>query len=194
MHKLRQEIEVITKLKFEIQQEMKDNNDFGDSCRAYIKENASSRDLEKFNLVVADLQPTMSLIFGLSGRLKRCERCLRECEAQQVSEAVTLEIQQLHQKYLDLEAQIKEAQEIKVKVENRRDGLMKRLEAALPDEHIKDIEYFVTQKVHLFQQHLDMDDKLKLDEEQLRDMRLQMEEENEFKALGCFRTTDERKC
>lgn len=173
---------MITALKKEITVEMDENNQFGELCRNNIRTYSSTRDLEKFNLVVADLEPTMSLIFGLTGRLKRCEACLKDCEKEVVSEALTLEIQQLHQKYLDIESQIKEAQEIKIKVEERRNSLMRRLVGKLHDDMVKDIEYFITQKVHLFQQHLDIDDKLKLDEEQLRDMRLQMEEEGTYKT------------
>ena len=74
------EIEQITSLKKEIQIEIEENNEFGVTCSNLIRDHATSRDLEKFNLVVADLEPTMSLIYGLTGRLKRCERCIRECE------------------------------------------------------------------------------------------------------------------
>jgi len=201
MQRLRRELEILTSLKKEILTEMDENNSYHEKCADVIKENGTHRDLEKFNLVVADLEPTMALIYSLTGRLKRCDQCIKQCEIaidtrtsgvksyspnssidtenfyqNLTSEEQQSELSQLQQKYSDIEWQVKEAQEIKFKVELRRNSLMRRLKNCLDENSIKDVEYFINQKVHLFQQSLDMEDKLKLDEEQLKDMRSQMED------------------
>jgi dsDNA-specific endonuclease/ATPase MutS2 len=130
--------------------------------------------------VVRDLEPTIGLIFGLSGRLSRCERCLQEVikSSQTVEEQTgsdtTQEQSLLIQKRRNLERQLEEAQNIKTRVELRRNALAERLNEILTPDDYDAFETFTRCKVRLYTQFQEICDKIKLGEEQAKLLRLSL--------------------
>merc|ERR1719507_964200 len=69
---IRKRVDELERFRNEIEEEIKENADYGDCVKRSIKQFGTERDVEKFALVVRDLEPTIGLIFSLGGRLARC--------------------------------------------------------------------------------------------------------------------------
>jgi hypothetical protein len=160
--------------KQEIEEDMQENNELGEDIKRRIHECCTERDVEKFTLVVRDIEPAMGLIFSLTGRLKRCDTVLnalneqpREPEIDADNNANLPEIELVLQKRLQIEGQLEEAQMIKYKVEQRQTELAERLRELLSPEDFESYESFLRSKGQLGQQQVELDDRIILAEEQL---------------------------
>jgi len=160
--------------KQEIEEDMQENNELGEEIKRRIHECCTERDVEKFTLVVRDIEPAMGLIFSLTGRLKRCDTVLntlneqpRETEIDAHNNANLPEIELVLQKRLQIEGQLEEAQMIKYKVEQRQAELAERLRELLSPEDFESYESFLRSKGQLGQQQVELDDRIILAEEQL---------------------------
>lgn len=174
---IRKRVAELESFRGEIEDEIRENVDYGEEVKRAIQECGTERDVEKFSLVVRDLEPTIGLIFSLSGRLARCERALEafnalaeqfpreDLDRQHQYDA---ELELLLQKRRTLEVQLHEAQDIKSKVETRQEELSRRLRDLLTPDDYETFASFIRQKVQLFQQRVELEDKAKLGDEQLR--------------------------
>lgn len=157
---------------------MQENNELGEQVKRSIHECCTERDVEKFTLVVRDIEPAMGLIFSLTGRLKRCDTVLKALNEYPPpppreqnlddDEANTIpEIELVLQKRVQIEGQLEEAQRIKFKVEQRQAELAERLRELLTPDDYEQYESFLRSKGQLCQQQVELDDRIILAEEQL---------------------------
>lgn len=154
---------------------MQENNEVGEQVKRSIHECCTERDVEKFTLVVRDIEPTMGLIFSLTGRLKRCDTVLkalkelpRETTIEEEDDETNIpEIELVLQKRVQIEGQLEEAQRIKFKVEQRQAELAERLRELLTPDDYEQYESFLRSKGQLCQQQVELDDRIILAEEQL---------------------------
>lgn len=162
--RIRTRIDELTAFREEITQDIEENNESGEDVRLSIANNGTERDLQKFTLVVRDLEPTIGLFFGLKGRLDRANMCLRDAKNES-------DILKLTNKREQLLAQIFEAEKIRQRVENRRNQLAERLQEVLVVDDFENFKSYLKHKVTLFEQQMKIDDKIKLSEEQLKELR-----------------------
>merc|ERR1711997_610286 len=143
----------------------------------------TERDVEKFTLVVRDIEPAMGLIFSLTGRLKRCDTVLKSLNEQpketQIDdeEGNVPEIELVLQKRMQIEGQLEEAQRIKYKVEQLQAELAERLRELLSPEDFESYESFLRSKGQLGQQQVELEDRIVLAEEQLNASKDSMNDE-----------------
>lgn len=90
--------------------------------------------------------------------------CLRDAKNES-------DVLKLTNKREQLLAQIFEAEKIRQRVENRRNQLAERLQEVLVVDDFENFKSYLKHKVTLFEQQMKIDDKIKLSEEQLKELR-----------------------
>jgi hypothetical protein len=164
IERIRTRIEELTQFREDIQIDIEDNDRQGEEVKAAICSCGNERDLQKFTLVVRDLEPTIGLFFSLQGRLDRCNYCLLEAKTE-------TDKKRLGMKKDMLENQLHEARKIRERVEHRRNLLAERLRGVLAVDDYDCFISYLKHKVIYFEQQLKIESGIKQNEEQLRELR-----------------------
>ncbi|NWV59752.1 SHRM4 protein, partial [Malurus elegans] len=114
-----------------------------------------------------DLDKVVNLLLSLSGRLARVETALGSLGPHAPAEDKLA----LREKQQLLVAQLEDAKELKEHVGRREEAVGAMVARYLPAEHLQDYQHFVKMKSALIAEQRELEEKIKLGQEQLRCLR-----------------------
>ncbi|XP_070616195.1 protein Shroom4 isoform X2 [Erythrolamprus reginae] len=147
-----------------LQDDLSANAALGREVENYIEGACKPHELEKFRLVIGDLDKVVSLLLSLSGRLARVENALSGLSAEEEEEEKVA----LLEKKRQLTTQLQDAKELQEHVARREQLVFANVSRCVSPEQLQDYQHFVRMKSTLAIQQRQLDDKIKLGEEQLR--------------------------
>ncbi|NXJ00176.1 SHRM4 protein, partial [Psophia crepitans] len=114
-----------------------------------------------------DLDKVVNLLLSLSGRLARVETALDSLGPHAPAE----DKMALQEKQRLLAEQLEDAKELKEHVGRREEVVGAMVARYLPTEHLQDYQHFVKMKSALIAEQRELEEKIKLGQEQLRCLR-----------------------
>ncbi|XP_072921154.1 protein Shroom3 isoform X4 [Hemitrygon akajei] len=157
-------IQTLREAKESLASDIKLNGALGDEVETIIKDLCKSNEFEKYKMFIGDLDKVVNLLLSLSGRLARVENVLKTLD----ENANTEERNMLNEKRRLLASQHEDAKELKENLDRRAGVVLDILENYLTAEQLEDYQHFVKMKAALLMEQRELDDKIKLGEEQLR--------------------------
>ncbi|XP_053229598.1 protein Shroom4 [Podarcis raffonei] len=148
--------------------DMNANMVLGREVENHVKGVCKPHEYEKFRLFIGDLEKVVNLLLSLSGRLARVENALSSLDLDATAEEEKLA---LLEKKRQLMAQLEDAKELQDHVSRRERLVFASVSRCLPAEQLQDYQHFVRMKSALIIQQRQLEDKIKLGEEQLRCLR-----------------------
>ncbi|MED6245717.1 Protein Shroom4 [Ataeniobius toweri] len=124
-------------------------------------------EVDKYRMFIGDLDKVVSLMLSLSGRLLRVETTLDTLDP----ETEHQDRLPLLEKKRQLMRQLSEAQDLKDHVDRREQAVSRVLARCLTPEQHRDYSHFVKMKAALLVEQRQLEDKIRLGEEQLRGLR-----------------------
>ncbi|XP_031440545.1 protein Shroom4 isoform X1 [Clupea harengus] len=167
MESLRKKLCVLQDAQRDLQEDIKANTQLGEEVEALVMTVCKPNEVDKFRMFIGDLEKVVSLLLSLSGRLLRVESAL-DCLHVETCHTERLP---LLEKKTQLLLQLGEAQELKEHVERREEAVGRVLGGCLTPERLRDYKHFVKMKAALLVEQRQLDDKMRLGEEQLRGLR-----------------------
>ncbi|XP_073692381.1 protein Shroom4 isoform X2 [Garra rufa] len=164
---LRKKLGVLREAQRGLQEDIRANAQLGEEVESLMLAICKPNEVDKFRMFIGDLDKVTSLLLSLSGRLIRVESAL-DCVNPETGHHERL---QLLEKKKQLLVQMGEAQELKEHVDRREQAVGKVLECCLTPEQMRDYSHFVKMKAALLVEQRQLDDKIRLGEEQLRGLR-----------------------
>ncbi|CAM9599209.1 unnamed protein product [Lampetra planeri] len=151
-------------------EDVRDNEELGREVEGSAEASCKPNELDKFRMFVGDLDKVVSLLLSLAGRLARVDNAINSLGADATAE----ERQSLVQKRKLLCSQHEDARELKENLDRRERAVDVILAQHLSAEQLQDYRHFVKMKSALIIERRELDDKIKLGEEQLRCLRESM--------------------
>ncbi|XP_061224917.1 protein Shroom4 isoform X1 [Neopsephotus bourkii] len=150
-----------------LQEDISANGALGEDVAARLQALCTPGEFDKYRLFVGDLDKVVNLLLSLSGRLARVESALGSLgpHASAEDKVALREKQQL------LVAQLEDAKELKEHVGRREEVVGAMVARYLPAEHLQDYQHFVKMKSALIAEQRELEEKIKLGQEQLRCLR-----------------------
>lgn len=155
-------LEILRAEREAIKEEMRLNQELGAEVTQEVEARASLAEAEKYKLHVEEIDKITSLLLGLSGRLARAENALLML----VKEADPEEKRILEGKRDKLRDQLEEAKRLKENTDRRAIQVAKVLNQYLSEDEYADYDHFIKMKAKLIMDAREIDDKIKLGEEQ----------------------------
>ncbi|XP_060089928.1 protein Shroom2 isoform X2 [Heteronotia binoei] len=157
-------LQVLREARETLLEDIQANNLLGDEVEAIVKEVCKPNEFDKFRMFIGDLDKVVNLLLSLSGRLARVENALNNLDenASPEERRVLVEKQKL------LTQQHEDAKELKENLDRRERIVFDILANYLSDENLADYEHFVKMKSALIIEQRELEDKIKLGEEQLK--------------------------
>ncbi|XP_075710088.1 protein Shroom2 isoform X2 [Rhinoderma darwinii] len=140
------------------------NNALGEEVEIIVKEVCKPNEFDKFRMFIGDLEKIVNLLLSLSGRLARVENALNNLDENASPE----ERRTLVEKRKLLTRQHEDAKELKENLDRRERTVFDILANYLNEENLADYEHFVKMKSALILEQRELEDKIKLGEEQLK--------------------------
>uniref|UniRef100_A0A4W3HRY0 Protein Shroom3 n=1 Tax=Callorhinchus milii TaxID=7868 RepID=A0A4W3HRY0_CALMI len=147
--------------------DIKMNTALEEEVEALIGNHCKSNEFEKYKMFVGDLDKVVNLLLSLSGRLARVENVLKNLDENANAE----ERNSLNEKRKLLLGQHEDAKELKENLDRRARLVLEILGNYLMEEQLRDYQHFVKMKAALLMEQRELDDKIKLGEEQLKCLR-----------------------
>ncbi len=138
------------------------NTALGEEVQAVLKAVCN----DKFRLFIGDLDKVVNLLLSLSGRLARVENALNSLDPEATQEKLAL-----MEKKRQLTEQLEDAKELKEHVDRREKAVYGTVSRYLLQEQLQDYQHFVKMKSALIMEQRELEEKIKLGEEQLRCLR-----------------------
>ncbi|XP_072314846.1 uncharacterized protein shroom4 [Eucyclogobius newberryi] len=167
MESLRKKLGVLREAQRGLQEDIRANAQLGDEVEAMVVSRCKHNEVDKFRMFIGDLYKVVSLLLSLSGRLLRVETTLDTLESEDEHE----ERLPLLEKKRQLLLQLSEAQDLKDHVDGREQAVSRVLGRVLSPEQHRDYSHFVKMKAALLVEQKQLEDKIRLGEEQLRGLR-----------------------
>ncbi|XP_038631507.1 protein Shroom4-like isoform X4 [Scyliorhinus canicula] len=139
----------------------------GEEAERMVKNVCKPNEFDKYRMFVGDLDKVVNLLLSLSGRLARVENALNNLGPDTSEE----ERHALTEKKKQLTAQLEEAKELKEHVDRRERSVYTILVNHLSEDELQDYTHFVKMKSALIIEQRELEDKIKLGEEQLKCLR-----------------------
>ncbi|OBS57891.1 hypothetical protein A6R68_10979 [Neotoma lepida] len=139
------------------------NSALGEEVEANLKAVCKSNEFEKYHLFIGDLDKVVNLLLSLSGRLARVENALNSIDSETNQEKVVL-----MEKKQQLTNQLADAKELKEHVDRREKLVFGLVSRYLPQDQLQDYQHFVKMKSALIIEQRELEEKIKLGEEQLK--------------------------
>ncbi|NXG53654.1 SHRM2 protein, partial [Psilopogon haemacephalus] len=157
-------LQVLREARETLLEDIQANSILGEEVEAIVKEVCKPNEFDKFKMFIGDLDKVVNLLLSLSGRLARVENALNNLDENTSPE----ERRTLVDKQKLLTQQHEDAKELKENL-NRREGIVFDILATyLSEENLADYEHFVKMKSALIIEQRELEDKIKLGEEQLK--------------------------
>ncbi|XP_063043534.1 protein Shroom4 isoform X2 [Engraulis encrasicolus] len=164
MESLTKKLNVLQEAQRDLQEDIRANAQLGEEVETLVTSVCKPNEVDKFRMVIGDLEKVISLLLSLSGRLLRVETAL-DVETGHHERLPLLD------KKTQLLQQLREARELKEHVDRREEAVGRVLSSCLTPEQLRDYKHFVKMKAALLAEHRQLDDKIRLGEEQLRGLR-----------------------
>ncbi|XP_069923165.1 protein Shroom4 isoform X2 [Oryctolagus cuniculus] len=142
------------------------NSILGEEVEANLKAVCKSNEFEKYRLFIGDLDKVVNLLLSLSGRLARVENALNSIDSEANQEKLVL-----IEKKQQLTGQLADAKELKEHVDRREKLVFGMVSRYLPQDQLQDYQHFVKMKSALIIEQRELEEKIKLGEEQLKCLR-----------------------
>ncbi|XP_077199381.1 protein Shroom2 isoform X3 [Paroedura picta] len=157
-------LQVLREARETLLEDIQANNLLGDEVEAIVKDVCKPNEFDKFRMFIGDLDKVVNLLLSLSGRLARVENALNNLDGNASPEErrVLVEKQKL------LTQQHEDAKELKENLDRRERIVYDILANYLSDENLADYEHFVKMKSALIIEQRELEDKIKLGDEQLK--------------------------
>ncbi|OCT94684.1 hypothetical protein XELAEV_18012370mg [Xenopus laevis] len=157
-------LQVLRDAKETLLEDIQCNNALGEEVEIIVQEVCKPNEFDKFRMFIGDLEKIVNLLLSLSGRLARVENALNNLdETVSPDERKTL----LEKRKL-LTRQHEDAKELKENLDRRERTVYEILANYLNEENLADYEHFVKMKSALILEQRELEDKIKLGEEQLK--------------------------
>ncbi|XP_064283463.1 protein Shroom4 isoform X7 [Passer domesticus] len=150
-----------------LQEDISANGALGEDVAARLQALCTPGEFDKYRLFVGDLDKVVNLLLSLSGRLARVETALSSLGPHAPAEDKLA----LREKQRLLVAQLEDAKELKEHVGRREEAVGAMVARYLPAEHLQDYQHFVKMKSALIAEQRELEEKIKLGQEQLRCLR-----------------------
>ncbi|XP_066567013.1 protein Shroom3 isoform X2 [Amia ocellicauda] len=160
-------VEALRGAKETLSAELKRNSALGDEMEVIVQESCRPNECEKYQMFIGDLDKIVNLLLSLSGRLARVENSLRSLDPQASAE----EREALEQKRKVLCAQYQDARELKENLDRRERVVLEILGGYLSGRQLIAYQHFVWRKSALLIKQREIDDWIRLREEQLQGLR-----------------------
>lgn len=160
-------LEILRAEREAIKEEMRLNQELGTEVTSKVEARARLAEAEKYKLHVEEIDKITSLLLGLSGRLARAENAL----IMLVDDADPEEKRILESKRDKLSEQLEEAKRLKENIDRRAIQVSKVLNQYLTEDQYADYDHFIKMKAKLIMDAREIDDKIKLGEEQQQALR-----------------------
>ncbi|KAM3590755.1 uncharacterized protein V6R79_016078 [Siganus canaliculatus] len=167
MESLRKKLGVLREAQRGLQDDIRANTQLGEEVEGMVVAVCKPNEVDKFRMFIGDLDKVVSLLLSLSGRLLRVETTLDTLDP----EAEHHERLPLLEKKRQLMRQLSEAQDLKDHVDRREQAVSRVLARGLSPEQHRDYSHFVKMKAALLVEQRQLEDKIRLGEEQLRGLR-----------------------
>ncbi|XP_067592416.1 protein Shroom3 isoform X2 [Pseudorca crassidens] len=161
---LTHKLETLQEAKGSLLMDIKLNNALGEEVEAWISELCKPNEIDKYKMFIGDLDKVVNLLLSLSGRLARVENVLSGLG----EDASNEERSSLNEKRKVLAAQHEDARELKENVDRRQRVVLDILAHYLSKEQLQDYQHFVKMKSTLLIEQRELDDKIKLGQEQVK--------------------------
>ncbi|XP_026704597.1 protein Shroom4 [Athene cunicularia] len=150
-----------------LQEDISANGALGEDVAARLQALCTPGEFDKYRLFVGDLDKVVNLLLSISGRLARVETALGSLGPHAPAEDKVA----LREKQRLLVAQLEDAKELKEHVGRREEAVGAMVARYLPAEHLQDYQHFVKMKSALIAEQRELEEKIKLGQEQLRCLR-----------------------
>uniref|UniRef100_A0A674HAG7 Shroom family member 2 n=1 Tax=Taeniopygia guttata TaxID=59729 RepID=A0A674HAG7_TAEGU len=157
-------LQVLREARETLLEDIQANNILGEEVEAIVKEVCKPNEFDKFKMFIGDLDKVVNLLLSLSGRLARVENALNNLDDSTSAE----ERRTLVDKQKLLTQQHEDAKELKENLDRRERIVFDILANYLSEENLADYEHFVKMKSALIIEQRELEDKIKLGEEQLK--------------------------
>ncbi|NWX22852.1 SHRM3 protein, partial [Aegotheles bennettii] len=161
---LTHKLEILKEAKEGLLADIKMNNALGEEVELLISELCKPNEFDKYKMFIGDLDKVVNLLLSLSGRLARVENVLSSLGESTTSE----ERSSLNEKRKLLAGQHEDARELKENLDRRERVVLEILGNYLSEEQLQDYQHFVKMKSALLIEQRELDDKIKLGQEQLK--------------------------
>ncbi|NWW59051.1 SHRM2 protein, partial [Ifrita kowaldi] len=157
-------LQVLREARETLLEDIQANNILGEEVEAIVKDVCKPNEFDKFKMFIGDLDKVVNLLLSLSGRLARVENALNNLDDSTSPE----ERRTLVDKQKLLTQQHEDAKELKENLDRRERIVFDILANYLSEENLADYEHFVKMKSALIIEQRELEDKIKLGEEQLK--------------------------
>ncbi|NXO85252.1 SHRM2 protein, partial [Sitta europaea] len=157
-------LQVLREARETLLEDIQANSILGEEVEAIVKEVCKPNEFDKFKMFIGDLDKVVNLLLSLSGRLARVENALNNLDDSTSPE----ERRTLVDKQKLLTQQHEDAKELKENLDRRERIVFDILANYLSEENLADYEHFVKMKSALIIEQRELEDKIKLGEEQLK--------------------------
>ncbi|XP_053317634.1 protein Shroom3 isoform X2 [Spea bombifrons] len=161
---LTHKLEVLQDAKESLQVDIKLNNKLGEEVEALIESLCKPNEFDKYKMFIGDLDKVVNLLLSLSGRLARVENVLSNLS----EDTGAAEMKIWNEKKKQLSGQHEDARELKDNLDRREKLVMDILGNYLTGEQFQEYQHFVKMKSALLIEQRELDDKIKLGQDQLR--------------------------
>ncbi|XP_069504756.1 protein Shroom4 isoform X2 [Ambystoma mexicanum] len=143
------------------------NTSLGEEVETLVRTVCKPNELDKYRMFIGDLDKVVNLLLSLSGRLARVENALNSLDPETSPEEKLVLIEKKRQ----LAEQLEEAKELKEHVDRREKVVHDTVSRYLTADQLLDYHHFVKMKSALIIEQRELEEKIKLGEEQLRCLR-----------------------
>ncbi|XP_073456707.1 protein Shroom4-like isoform X1 [Aquarana catesbeiana] len=150
-----------------LQEDIAANVTLGCELEGLLKSICKPNEYDKFRSFIGDLDKVVNLLLSLSGRLTRVESALN-CGDPGPSMEEKLN---LLEKKKQLTDQLEDAQELKAHVTRREQVVLEAVSKYLNEDQLQDYQHYVKMTSALIVEQRELEDKIRLGEEQLRCLR-----------------------
>ncbi|XP_057285923.1 protein Shroom3 isoform X1 [Pezoporus wallicus] len=161
---LTHKLKILKEAKEGLLADIKMNNALGEEVELFISKLCKPNEFDKYRMFIGDLDKVVNLLLSLSGRLARVENVLSSLGEDTNSE----ERSSLNEKRKLLAGQHEDARELKENLDRRERVVLEILGNYLSEEQLQDYQHFVKMKSALLIEQRELDDKIKLGQEQLK--------------------------
>ncbi|XP_053328831.1 protein Shroom4 isoform X2 [Spea bombifrons] len=157
-------LSVLHEAQQDLQEDISANTTLGSEIAELLKSLCKPNEYDKFRTFIGDLEKVVNLLLSLSGRLARVESALSSEDPEPSLE----EKLSLLEKKKQLNDQLEDAKELKAHVTRREQLVLETISRYLNEDQLQDYQHFVKMTSALIVEQRELEDKIRLGEEQLR--------------------------
>ncbi|KAG2466576.1 SHRM3 protein, partial [Polypterus senegalus] len=164
VNRISSKLEVLRSARKSLSSDILQNMSLGEEMETLIKNLCKPNEFDKYKMFIGDLEKIVNLLLSLSGRLARVENVLNKLDKNASAE----EWNSLNQKRKILCGQHEDARELKENLDRREQVVLDILGNYLTSDQLQEYQHFVKMKSALIIEQRELDEKIKLGEDQLK--------------------------